>query len=509
MTSPLPATRVLLLTDFTMRQIALFAAVLLCLLASLTEADAARPEKPNIIFVMVDDLGPEWVSSYGAEDIQTPHIDKLADTGMKFLHAYSMPQCTPTRATLLTGQYPFRHGWVNHWDVPRWGAGCHFDPKHNITFARQLKEVGYTTGIFGKWQINDFRVQPNVLKEHGFDEWCMWTGYETQNPPSGERYWDAYVVTSDGFRGTKKGEFGPDVYNDHLLKFLQDNKDGPFMAYYPMALTHGPLVTTPHERNASGKLGLHKAMVRYTDHLMGKVVAKLDELGIREKTILIFTTDNGTSGGITGNMNHRTVRGGKAKLTENGPWQPFIVNCPGTVPAGIETECLTDFTDLMPTFCELAGANVPEGVTLDGHSFAPVILGEKEDGPREWILAMGYGPARLDDKGVRPVKDFTQRVIRDKQYKIHVDDQRQIIALYHLSEDPDESHNLLESDKPEHKSALAKLSAVLDGMPEKDGRPRYDALPPQPWDKKPSAAGSKPKRERRRSAKTSKSKAQP
>lgn len=97
-------------------------------------------DRPNIIFVMIDDLGPEWVNCYGAEDIETPHIDSLAASGMKFLNAYSMPQCTPTRATLLTGQYPFRHGWVNHWDVPRWGAGCHFDAKYNVTFA--AAEVG-------------------------------------------------------------------------------------------------------------------------------------------------------------------------------------------------------------------------------------------------------------------------------------------------------------------------------------------------------------------------------
>ncbi len=465
---------------------------------SMSQVAAARIEKPNIIFVMVDDLGPEWVSCYGAEDIETPHIDKLAETGMRFLHAYSMPQCTPTRATLLTGQYPFRHGWVNHWDVPRWGAGCHFDPKHNISFARQIKQAGYSTCVVGKWQINDFRVQPNVLKIHGFDAWCMWTGYESGNPPSGERYWNPFVVDSEGFRGTVKDGFGPDVYNDFLLKFLEEHQDEPILAYYPMAITHGPLVTTPHERDVTDKLDKHKAMVRYTDHLMGRVVSKLDELGIREKTIIVFTTDNGTSGGIRGHMNGRLVRGGKAKLTENGSRQPFIVNCPGTVPAGVVTECLTDFTDLMPTFCELAGAKVPQGVTLDGHSIAPVILGEKKDGPREWIMAMGYGAARLDDEGVRPVKDFTQRVIRDKQFKIHVSDQREVVALYDLSSDPSEEHNLLKSDAAEHKSAVAKLTAVLNTFPERDGRPRYDALPPQPWDRKPASESKKPKRSRRR-----------
>ncbi|MCP4642866.1 MAG: sulfatase-like hydrolase/transferase, partial [bacterium] len=140
---------------------------------------ARAASKPNILFILVDDLGKEWISCCGAQDIETPRIDALAADGIRFTNAYSMPQCTPTRATLLTGQYPWHHGWVNHWDVPRWGAGCHFDPKHNMTFARLLRDAGYATAAAGKWQINDFRVQPDAMDRHGFDDWCMWTGYET------------------------------------------------------------------------------------------------------------------------------------------------------------------------------------------------------------------------------------------------------------------------------------------------------------------------------------------
>ena len=448
---------------------------MLCGLAS------AAVDKPNIVFIMVDDLGPEWISSYGAEGIETPNIDKLAEGGLKFTNAYSMPQCTPTRATLLTGQYPFRHGWVNHWDVPRWGAGCHFDPEHNITFARQLKKVGYTTAIAGKWQINDFRVQPNALKDHGFDEWSVWTGYEAHNPPSSKRYWDPYVFSSIAASKTYAGRFGPDVYNDFLLDFLERHRREPMLVYYPMAITHGPLVRTPHEPFATDTMQKHKAMVRYTDYLVGRLIKKLDDLGIRERTIVIFTTDNGTSGGINGSIDGRAVKGGKARLTENGPRQPFIVNGPGIVPAGKTTDALTDFTDLMPTFVELAGAELPAGVTLDGKSIAPVILGKDSEGPREWMLAMGFGPARLDDKGVRPVKDFNDRVVRDKRYKIHVLDGK-VAKLYDLQVDPGEQNNLINSSKPEHLAAKKRLSAVVEGFPKTDGRPRYDPLPPQPWD---------------------------
>ncbi len=140
-----------------------------------------------------------------------------------------------------------------------------------------------------------------------------------------------------------------------------------------------------------------------------------------------------------------------------------------------------DFTDLMPTFVELAGAELPAGVTLDGKSIAPVILGKDSEGPRDWMLAMGFGPARLDDKGVRPVKDFNDRVVRDKRYKIHVLD-GEVAKLYDLQADPGELNNLIGSSKKEHVAAKKKLTAVVDGFPKTDGRPRYDPLPPQPWD---------------------------
>ncbi len=442
---------------------------------------ARAADKPNIVFIMVDDLGPEWVSSYGAEGIETPNIDKLAERGMSFDNAYSMPQCTPTRATLLTGQYPFRHGWTNHWDVPRWGAGCHFDPKHNITFARQIKKAGYSTGIAGKWQINDFRIQPDILRAHGFDEWSMWTGGEGGNPPSNERYWDPYVYESrDRVSRTRKGEYGPDIFNDFVLDFFKRHRNAPMLLYYPMALTHGPLVTTPHEPFAETKEEKHEAMVRYTDYLLGRVMKTLDDLDLSKKTYIFFTTDNGTSGGITGRLGPREVKGGKAKLTENGPRQPFIVAGPGVEP-GSRTDALTDFSDLMPTFVELASAKLPRGVTIDGHSLVDVLHGNDEAGPREWMLAMGYGPARLDAEGVRSVQDFTDRVVRDKRYKIHVLDGK-TAKLHDLQTDPGEENNLIASKDPAHRAALEKLTAVVESFPKRDARPRYDPLPAQPWD---------------------------
>lgn len=452
-------------------------------LSQISEA-ASRQNHPNILFIMVDDLGKEWISCYGADDIETPNIDNLAKTGMKFENAYSMPQCTPSRVTLLTGQYPWRTGWVNHWDVPRWGVG-YFDWKlrRNMTFSRILKTAGYVTAAAGKWQINDFRITPDAMKKHGFDDWCLWTGYETGNPPSAERYWDAYINTPQGSK-TYAGKFGPDIYTDYLIRFMTEHKEKPMMLYFPMALTHGPLTTTPAEPDVEDSKETFKAMIRYTDLLVGRLCKALDKLRIRERTIIIFTTDNGSPGGFAGTLNGRKIRGGKAKKTENGICEPFIVNCPGLVPQGVVTDALTDFTDLLPTFAELAGATIPSDLKIDGVSIAPLLLGKVKDSPRQWIMALGHGPARLDEKGVRGEVDYTERVIRDKRYKVWVSEQRKITKLYDLQIDPFEQKNLIDSTKPKHLAAIKKLQAVVDNMPEKDARPGYTSRQANPWDKK-------------------------
>jgi len=444
---------------------------------------SAEREKPNILFIMVDDLGKEWVSCYGAEGIETPSIDRLASTGMQFNNAWCMPQCTPTRVTLLTGQYPFRHGWTNHWDVPRWGARAHFDANLNTTYANVLRDAGYKTCAAGKWQIDDFRVEPNAMDHAGFDAWCMWTGAEGQNRPSGNRYWDPYVNTKGQGSSTRQGEFGPDIYCDYLIDFIRKNKDQPMLLYYPMALTHGPLTTTPDNKDEKDKRRLFAGMVRYTDKLVGKLVAAIDAAGIRENTIIIFTTDNGTGGNSNKRLG-RVVRGGKAKMSEqNGTAMPFIVNCPGTTPVG-STDALIDFTDMLPTFAELGGGQLPSGRKVDGQSFAPLILGQTKDGPRTWIMSMGGGPAKLRAGRVVPKLAYDDRVIRDKRFKLWIDTDRQPSKLFDLIADPWEETNLIDSKLPEVRSALERLMAVAGTFPKRDGAPIYEENPPQVWDKK-------------------------
>ena len=456
------------------------------------EGSPAEKAKPNILYIMADDLGKEWISCYGAEDIETPNIDALASGGIKFNNAYSMPACTPSRTTLLTGKYPWRTGWANHWDVPRWGVG-YFDwkKKENTTFARLLKDMGYTSAAAGKWQINDFRLEPKAMKKHGFDDWAMWTGCESSpdekhEKKSTRRYWDPYINTPEGSE-THQGKYGPDLYTDRMIQFMRKHKEKPMCMYFPLAQPHTPVAVTPDEPKAKGVLGKHKAMVRYIDKIVGKLVKELDDLGIRDRTIVIFTTDNGSAPpprGVIGRRNGREVVGSKGTEKEAGVCAPFIVNCPGSVPAGVESDALTDFSDILPTFVELGGGELPKDLVIDGSSIAPYLLGNIKDTERKWIMSLGYGAAKLTKDGIRPSHKFSTRVIRDKRFKVWVSNEKQIIRLHDLKIDPWEETNLVGSELAVHQKALNKFQNVVDSLPNKDAHPLYEPRAANSWDRK-------------------------
>jgi arylsulfatase A-like enzyme len=356
--------------------------------------------------------------------------------------------------------------------------------KENTTFAQLMKQLGYATCAVGKWQINDFRLEPQVLKKHGFDDWAMWTGFETGNKVSDSRYYDPYINTPEAGSKVYKGKFAPDVCTDYLIHFMRQHKDEPMCLYYPMPLPHPPLVATPDEPNVTSRMDKHKALVRYGDKCVGQLVKALDELKIRERTIVIFTTDNGTIPGMIGTVNGLPVRGEKGRETERGVCAPFIVNGPGLVPAGVETDALTDFSDMLPTFVELGGGVLPEDLIVDGTSLAALILGKEQDNGREWILSMGYGAARLTENGVQGIADFGKRVIRDKQYKVWVSEEKKIIRLHDLTKDPREQTNLLKSELAAHQQALQKFQRIVDSLPDKDAVRLYEPRAANPWDMK-------------------------
>lgn len=446
--------------------------ILILLFFSCNEKKIFFDQRPNILFIMLDDLGKEWISGFGASEIKTPAIDKLISTGISFKNVYSMPQCTPTRVTLLTGQYPWRHGWVNHFDVPRWGHGVRFDPNLNPSFPKMLRNAGYSTCAAGKWQINDFRLEPDAMVKAGFDEYCIWTGGEGGNIKLSEnRYWDPYIHTKSGSK-VYKNKFGEDVFTDFIIDFMKKNKDKPMMIYYPMCLPHGPLTSTPLEPNAP-KSEQHKSMVRYADHILNVLVKALDQIGIRENTIIIWTTDNGTSGSIIGDLNGKSVKGGKSMLSENGVNAPFIINAPGIVPEGITSDALIDFSDLLPTLCDLAQTSPDKKYEYDGISFAPEIYGIENKSKRDWIMALGSNPAKIENGRIKNAFDFRDRVVRDKNFKAYIDTLNKIYEIIELKSDFYEENNLLNSKREDVISGIKKFESVIKKYPSSDASPIY------------------------------------
>jgi len=330
-------------------------------------------DKPNIIMILSDDVGPGNVSCYGADNFKTPSIDSLAENGLRFSQCYAMPQCSPSRCVTLTGRYPFRTGLVKN------NTGPAIDPKREMMIPTVMKQAGYVTASVGKWHL------PLSPGEWGFDEYIVFAG-------SG-RYWRGTAAQSKYYHvnGQKHdladGQYMPDLMHEFLVSFITKHKDKPFFVYYPMSHIHGTITRTPDSKPGADEKQLYADNIEYMDKLVGKLMAELDRLGIREKTLVLFSGDNGTSGDYckTATVNGRNIYGHKLSLDEGGSRVPLIANWPGVTPAGKVINDLVDFSDFFTTFADLGGAKLPEAVTLDGHSFAPQLRGEKGS-PRDWIF---------------------------------------------------------------------------------------------------------------------------
>ncbi len=335
--------------------------------------DSTKNLKPNIILILADDLGLGNVSCYGADNFKTPSLDAMAKNGMRFEHGYSMPQCSPTRCVTLTGRYPFRTGMIFNNTKPA------IDPKHEVMIPTVMKQAGYVTASVGKWHL------PLGPGEWGFDENLVF--------PGSGRYWRAKAPQSKYYHingqrhDLPEGQYMPDIMHEFLADFLTKHKNQPFFVYYPMSHPHEPIVRTPDSKPGADRDRLYTDNIEYMDKLVGKLMAELDRLKLRENTLVIFVGDNGTSGkfSMQSTINGRRIIGHKLNLLEGGSLVPFIASWPSVTPAGKVLNDLVDFSDFFTTFAELGGAKLPEGVKLDGHSFAPQLRGEKGL-PRDWIF---------------------------------------------------------------------------------------------------------------------------
>ncbi|MHC4876759.1 MAG: sulfatase-like hydrolase/transferase [Planctomycetota bacterium] len=420
-------------------------ALLFALLFNALLSSTSAASKPNILFILADDVGREVLGCYGGESYRTPRLDELAATGRRFEHCYAMPVCHPTRITLLTGRYP------RHLGSPRWGSF----PKHaeNQTFAHVMKSAGYATAIAGKWQICTLGKQVDHPQRLGFDESSLFGWHE------GPRYHEPMIYQNGKVRTDTAGKYGPDLYVDFLIDFMQRHKDGPFFAYYSMALCHDVTddLKEPVPYGEHGRYDNYTEMAENMDRCVGRLVDALDRMGVREETLILFTTDNGTAkrsiiraedgkyirDPVVSIMNGKEIPGGKGDLTDWGTRVPTIANWPGVVqPASVENS-LVDFSDVLPTFAELSGGRLPSGVPLDGHSFAGLLTGDGST-QRTWAYAESRG---------------NRYFVKTQDWKLY-DNGR----LFHTERDPHEKQRLNESDVPAAdlavlKQAMASLKA--------------------------------------------------
>ena len=401
--------------------------------------------KPNIILIMADDIGYECFGCYGSASYKTPVLDGLAKRGMLFEHCYSQPLCTPSRVKIMTGQYNFRN-------YTNFGV---LDPKQK-TFGHLLQGCGYATCVVGKWQLygsvdqsEKVRGTGSLPQQAGFDEYCLW-----QVKNRGSRYKNPIVVQNSKDLEGLESKYGPDVFTDYAIDFIERHKSRPFFLYFPMALVHNPFVPTPDsdgwdmkKQNKNNKY--FADMVRYMDKIVGRIVEKFDELGLRKNTLVIFVGDNGTNRNIKSKMQDgQIIQGDKGNTTDAGTRVPLIASWPGVIPEGKVCGDLVDFSDFVPTFAELTGASAAKSMILDGQSFLPQLRGEKGK-PRKWIFCH-YEPKWLG-------RQNAVRFVRDKRWKLYDNGNLFDIPSDVLEKNPNPK-------SPEAASARKRLQAVLNSI---------------------------------------------
>ena len=452
--------------------LAAFAAVNLGLGSGLRAAAETPAVRPNIVFILVDDMGWADGGCFGSRFYQTPAIDSLARSGVRFTCAYAAcVVCSPTRAALMTGKYPARlhiTEWIpgepaprnSRFTLPDWQQHL---PLQETTLATALKRLGYATAHIGKWHLGGGEFLP---QHQGFD--TNIAGGETGHPAS---YFWPYGATNNehrvpglSARGGRKGEYLTDQLTDEALKFIEANKERPFYLNFCHYAVHAPLMgkqelideaaDRPGADGQSNKV--YYAMLRSVDESVRRIVKKLDDLQLADHTLVVFTSDNGGAVhfGRPPATSNSPLRNGKGSAYEGGLRVPLIVKMPGLTRPGTVCDTPVITMDFFPTLLELAGADRSAGRTaLDGVSIVPLLRGQSQTPHPElfWHYPHYWNGGKVSPYGVARVGEW--KLIRF--YETGREE------LYHLNSDLSEEHDLAESNPAKRKELSARLDQWL------------------------------------------------
>jgi len=386
-------------------------------------------ERPNIVLILIDDLGYGDLGCFGSETIQTPRIDRLADHGTRFTSFYAQPVCGPSRSSLLTGRYPVR------------SKGWHM-PASEVTFAELLKPAGYTTGIVGKWDVSSERdTVGRVPNDQGFD--YFWGTLGSNNEGSVTIYDNRERMGEVRDMGSLTRR-----YTDRAIEFVRSNRERPFLLYLCHSMVHSMIDAGPEFRGRSGG-GLYGDCVEELDHHTGRLLDTIAELGLTENTLVIVTSDNGPwnnmkeelrekHGGAVAWGSAGPLRGGKGTTFEGGVRVPCVVRWPGRVPPARSTDAIVATIDLLPTFAALAGCPVPDDRPIDGVDQSELLLGDREIGQRDefWYF---------NRQNLNAIRRGKWKLSLPGQVHFGYADDRGSggLELYDLESDPSERFNLV------------------------------------------------------------------
>ncbi len=473
-----------------MRLISIFIFGIITLIGCKQQKDTTKNKiktietKPNIIYILADDLGYGDLSCYGQEKFKTPHIDALASRGMKFTQHYSgAAVCAPARSSLMTGQHTGHTPIRGNKEIKEGKGGQEPLPASAITIAELLKQAGYTTGMFGKWGLGFNEGDPN---KQGFDEFY---GYNDQK--LAHRYYPPYLNHNqeiDSLKGNdwkQKTIYAPEKIQQATLEFIETNKDKPFFAYIPSIIPHAELVSpkdsifskyknefdeVPHTNSLNytsdyGDLDMvwyeyapqekpyatYATMINRLDNYVGQIVAKLKELNIADNTIIMFASDNGPAreGGANPEFFNSSggLRGIKRDLYEGGIRSPFIVTWPNEIKRGTITNHVSAFWDILPTFTEIAKIDTPEEV--DGISLLPTLLGSGNQKEHEYL----YWEFNIKG-GRKAIRKGNWKGVWYETRKNNLKD----FELYNLISDETEANNMAS----QHPEIVKKLKVLMD-----------------------------------------------